>query len=180
MATPFDMVITQLQGLGFFEFLLPFIISAAIFYGLLRKSKIFGEPDRNVGVNAVIALGAAFMVWASPIIIGIDITKDLATFFLQGVSTMLIFSIAAMIATMFFGEDIAKQIKDRIGGQSIWWVILVAALLIGGAMLFTSGLYKIFAPQGFAGLGISADIGSIVLTIAVLAIFLVVIVFIAK
>ncbi len=180
MATPFDLVINNLIDLGFFQFILPFMITSAIFYGLLRKGKLFGEPDKNVGVNAVISLGAAFLVWASPIIIGIDITADLALFFVQGVSAMLIISIAAMIATMFFGEDLPKQLKDRFHGQTVWWVILIAAFMIGAGMFFSSGLINIFIPEGSAPIGGSYDIQSMVITIAVLAVFLIIIVVIAR
>lgn len=151
MATPFDLVINNLVDLGFFQFILPFMITSAIFYGLLRKGKLFGEPDKNVGVNAVISLGAAFLVWASPIIIGIDITADLALFFVQGVSAMLIISIAAMIATMFFGEDLPKQLKDRFHGQTVWWVILKGGKSESGIKAVSShtgslaGSYKVYS-----------------------------------
>jgi hypothetical protein len=179
MPTPFDMVINNLKGLGFFEFLLPFLITSAVFYGLLRKSKIFGEPEKNVGVNAVVSLGAAFMVWASPIILGIDITNQFALFFLQGMIAMLVIMVIAMIATMFFGEDLPKQLSERFKGQGVWWLVLIVALLVGGGIFLSSGIISIFAPQGFSTFG-GTDIGFIVLTIVMFIVFLVVIVLIAK
>ena len=61
MTTPLEIVLINLEKMGFFAFL-PFILTAAIFYGLLRRSKLFGEPEKNIVVNAVISLVAAFMV----------------------------------------------------------------------------------------------------------------------
>jgi len=80
MANPFETVILNMRETGMFQFMLPFMLSSAIFYGLLRKSQIFGDPARSVTVNAVVALVASFMIWASPIILGIDIETRLASF----------------------------------------------------------------------------------------------------
>ena len=66
MATPLENVIIRLNQLRFFAFL-PFILTAAVMYGLLSRSKIFGEPEKNTAINASIALVSAFLVWAYPI-----------------------------------------------------------------------------------------------------------------
>ena len=97
MASPFEDVILRLADLGFFKFLLPFLLTAAIFYGLLRKSQVFGKPEENVAVNAIVALVAGFMVWAYPIIAGVDIETQFSTFIFQ--STLAMFAI--IIGVMF-------------------------------------------------------------------------------
>ena len=58
MSDLFVDVIKKLQDIGAFNFLFPYILTSAIFYGLLRKSQIFGKPDENVAVNGVIAIVA--------------------------------------------------------------------------------------------------------------------------
>lgn len=80
MVDPITDLILTLHSIGFFRFLIPFIVSFAIFYGLLRRSRIFGEPEKNIAVNATIALSAAFLVSAAPILVGIDITKYISSF----------------------------------------------------------------------------------------------------
>ena len=84
MTSPFDTAIQKMAELGLFKFLFPFMLTAAVFYGLLRKSQIFGDSEKNVAVNAIVALVAGFMVWSYPIIAGIDITLQLANFFMEG------------------------------------------------------------------------------------------------
>jgi len=141
MASPFETIILRLKDLGAFEFLFPFMLTAAIFYGLLRKSKLFGEPERNVVVNATIALVAAFMVWSYPILTGVSIQQQLATFMFQSLVALLIVMVGLMAAS-FFGERIGLSEKQL----SI--AILIMVGLIGGALLFSSGLASLFFPEG--------------------------------
>ena len=50
---------------GIFDFYLPFVLSFAIFYGLLEKSKIFGDSskDKKVrNINVIIAFSASLMI----------------------------------------------------------------------------------------------------------------------
>lgn len=101
MPDVFRNVILKLNELGAFNFLFPFMLTSAIFYGLLRKSKLFGsDSDRNVALNGVIALSAAFMVWAFPVINGVDIQAQLSTFFMQGMIVMLILMVGLMVTGM--------------------------------------------------------------------------------
>ncbi|MDI6807290.1 MAG: hypothetical protein QMD14_05845, partial [Candidatus Aenigmarchaeota archaeon] len=62
MVSPFEAVVQRLWDLGFFTYILPYILTVAIFYGLLRKSQIFGAPEKNVAVNASVALVASLFV----------------------------------------------------------------------------------------------------------------------
>ena len=162
MTSPFEIVIKKWAELGFFQFLFPFLLSSAVFYGLLRKSKIMGE--RSEVVNAVIALSASFMVWAYPIIVGIDITKALTAFFMQGLVIGLFVMISILIASMFT-PDIQK-----IFGENYKWanLIIIVVFLIGGIItVFTSGLWEVF---GGPSLGtISPDVYESVASIVMLS-----------
>src|SRR3989344_5124420 len=187
MATPFDFVITNLKDLGFFQFLLPFMMSSAIFYGFFRKSKVFGDPERNVGVNAVVSLGASFMVWAAPILLGIDISTNLSLFFLQGFSAVLLFSIVAVIATMFLGEDLPEQLSKRFKGSPAWFsVFLIAGIIFAIIIFLSSGLVGIFfggtgGTGGAGGTGgLSSDVTSMAFTIIILVVLLGSVAFIAR
>jgi hypothetical protein len=143
MVDIFTPVIERLIELGFFKFMLPYMLTSAIFYGLLRKSQVFGEPDKNTAVNAVVALIASFMVWASPVILGIDIQTQLAAFFTQGIVVTLVFMIALMITGMFLPTDLTKHLADNLFKGNKIGAILVVGVIFGFIIFATSGLWKV-------------------------------------
>lgn len=51
-------ILSNLEQLGFFDYLLPFLIIFAIIYGILSKAKIFGD---NKSIDAIIALSVGLM-----------------------------------------------------------------------------------------------------------------------
>lgn len=160
MVSPIETVILRLGDLGFFKFVLPFLLTAAIFYGLLRKSKVFGDPHENIAVNAIVALTAGFMVWAYPVLAGVDIQTQFSTFIFQATLAMFAIIIGLLIAGMFFPEDISKKIGDVVkGGKGVGVVILGALLIIGG-IVFSSGLGNLFIPGGSLG-GLNINFGGI-------------------
>ncbi|MCS7105953.1 MAG: hypothetical protein NZ942_01385 [Candidatus Aenigmarchaeota archaeon] len=170
MADPFTTVILRLKGTGFFEFMLPFLLSSAIFYGLLRKSQIFGDPDKNIAVNAVVALTAGFMVWAYPILAGVSFMDKLPAFFAQAMSAMLVIIVGLLATSMFLPPDLPSKLEAKLGGRA-FSIILLAGILIGGGILVSSGLINIFFPAGgFEAIGLSEDV---VLTIAIVILFFV-------
>lgn len=150
MASPFEITINKMAELGMFKFLFPFMLTAAVFYGLLRKSQIFGDPDKNVAVNGVVALIAGFMVWAYPIISGVDITLQLSTFFMQGLLATVTIMFALMIAGMFFPTDLSGVLNKHFKGGA-WLGVIIVTLLIGVLVLFSSGLFDTFFPEALFG-----------------------------
>ena len=167
MVSPFEIVITRLDDIGAFQFLFPFMIAAALFYGLLRKSRIFGDPQENVAVNAVLALVAAFMVSAYPILVGVNVKQQFATFFFNAVVAILTVASGLMIAGMFFEGDLSKQISTKLG--RLLGPILILGLLVGGGIVVASGFISVFIPQNLFS-GPSAIPPDVLLTIAVLAV----------
>jgi len=152
---PFEFTIKKLQELGFFQFLLPFMLTATVFYGLLRKSKIFGEPKENVVVNGMVSLIAAFMVWASPILLGINIETQLSLFFLYSMIGILVFLVSLIIASLFFPPDLPKFLADNLKSTRFWGVILIAGILIG-ILIFSFAFLSFFFPS-FGGVQVSWD-----------------------
>lgn len=173
MTSPFERVILRWcgpEGMGFCQFLFPFMLSSAIFYGLLRKSKIMGE-DSEV-VNATIALVASFMIWAYPVIVGIDITKAMTAFFMQGFVVALFTIIGISIASMAH-----PKIQDLFEKNKFVPITFVFIFLAVGVLLvFTSGLWEVFG----GGITISPQISETVISIGVLGLMLITIFFIVK
>ncbi len=166
----FSSVILQLREIGAFNFLFPFLLTSAVVYGLLRKSKVFGEPERNVAVNAVVALVAAFMVWAFPIIQGVNIEAQLSTFFAQGTFVAL----SLMFGLMFFSmvaPDPSKALGDFMKDNKIG-AVLTVAIIIGIFIFLTSGLFNLIVPEKLlASIPSNVLLGLGVILIAVLPLF---------
>ncbi len=160
MTSPFETVILNMRETGMFQFLLPFMLSSAIFYGLLRKSQIFGEPVRSVTINAVIALVASFMVWSAPVLLGMDIEMHLASFFVQGISVTLIVMVGLMVVGMIAPPNLPahfeKVFKDK---PKVWMAILIGGILAGVILAISSGLMTIYFPQlGLDGVGVGLPV----------------------
>lgn len=155
MSSPLQNVILRLNELGFFAFL-PFVLTAAITYGLLRRSKIFGEPEKNIGVNATIALVSAFMVWAYPLLSGMEIEsyqRLYSEFFFKGSIAALFFLFCLIIVSMFPLESWGIKIEGGKGGKIFG--IIVLAVFIFLSLIFSSAFSGIF---GFSEEGIDTDL----------------------
>lgn len=64
MAAAIDFVALQnlLKSLGFYDFVLPWLLAFSIVFGILDKAGIFGNQGKNKGVEAIISLVFAFYV----------------------------------------------------------------------------------------------------------------------
>jgi len=143
MVSPFELVVKALVDLGFYGFVLPFIISATVFYAILRRSKALGES--NI-INAVLSISLAFMVFGFPVITGTALDLPMVTFFTQITVFTLIFIMAGVVASIFypnFPEFLNREFKRRT------WLFISVALSVG--LLITSGLISVilsaFAPK---------------------------------
>jgi len=52
MVAPFQIIAERLGEMGFYNFFVPWIITAAVIWGLLKKSNMF----ESSGLNAVLSL----------------------------------------------------------------------------------------------------------------------------
>ncbi|MBI4014932.1 MAG: hypothetical protein HY365_03175 [Candidatus Aenigmarchaeota archaeon] len=58
MVNPFELLVSNLSSLGFFNFFLPFLFVFAVLYGLLLKSHALGDDPK---VTGVVSLAMAFL-----------------------------------------------------------------------------------------------------------------------
>jgi magnesium-transporting ATPase (P-type) len=156
MADPFSTTIEKMGELGLFKFLFPFMLTAAIFYGLLRKSQLFGDPDRNISVNGIVCLVASFMVWAYPILSGVDVTLQLSSFFMQGLTMTLVVMFSLLIAGMFFPQNLSETLSKHFKGGGFWMAIIGLGILVGFIITVSSGLLNVFFPASTFG-GMNQD-----------------------
>jgi len=168
VADIFSAVIEKLHDIGAFRFFFPFILTLSIFYGLLRKSQIFGNPDRNVAVNSIVSLVASFMVWSYPIITGVDVEVPLANFFLHGTLITLIFVIGLMIVGLFLPPNLPQQLLDNFFKGNKVGTILAIGIAVAVIVFITSGFIDIIIGPNFSMLpgNVAEGIAVIILLIA--------------
>lgn len=133
-------VLQALKALGFYDFLLPWLFTFAVVYGLLTFSKLFGEANKKI--SAALALVVAFFVtgYSGPL---------LASFFTNifGGAAMIIAGILVVVlfVTMagFKMEDITKKgalVVLVIVGVVLWLLSTGAATGAGFGWLMSSDL----------------------------------------
>lgn len=137
----FTPLLGNLNQLGFYKFVLPWLFTLAIVYGVLLKVKLFDEKQQSL--NGLIALVVAFFV----------VNYTPAGFALDGFFTQ-VFGVGILILTGIFvvlllmglvglkGEDIFKAENIKGGGLAI--ISLIAFIIF---LLFTIGGIKISADQ---------------------------------
>jgi len=138
MANPFMTISERLLDLGFFNFFLPWLITTAMFYGMLKKSGMF----KSEGITAILSLSIGFFVWSYLSLGGMDLSKPLSTFFMQGSAIMLVVIIGVVASSVFY-PDFTGVLKEHFSSRNMVWVII--ALFFG--LFFTSGLSGILAGQ---------------------------------
>jgi len=144
-------VLIHLQKLGFFE-LLPFMLTAAFLYGLLRRSKLFGEPEKNVAVNATVAVTAAFMIWAYPFLAGVslhDYELMFSSFFFNSLVATLVIVFGLLIVSMFVPKGLGEALSEKFKGGGFWVGILGLGIAIAVVVFLASSFTKVFFPSGF-------------------------------
>ena len=146
MADPFTILVANLNSLGFFGFLLPFIFSFAVIYGLLMKAKYF-EDQKIVGV---LSLVISFFV------IGYGGTV-LANFFVNlfGLAVVII---AGILVIVLFVAMVGGDISKVASGKAFMAVIVGIGLIV------------FFVAAGAFGVNISDSVIGIIFVILVLGI----------
>jgi hypothetical protein len=137
MADLFQPIIQKLIDLGFYNFFFPFIVSAALFFGLLKKSKILGD---SVLINGVISLSLAFLIMGFPVIFGQPgfFALPMASYFSQ-ITVIFLMFLVAFIGAGFFYPDMTKWLAEVFHHRTMW--IIMIAIAFG--LLFTSGLINV-------------------------------------
>jgi len=130
--SPFDRVLTLLKDFGFFKVVLPFLLIFVIFYGVILKTKIFGDPtDAWVKpAAAVIGLVAGFLVIAyTPVVEALEKLVPQSGFLL--VVIILILMILGMV-----GIPVTAKFEEMKPAAVIITlvVILIFITLIGLAV----------------------------------------------
>jgi hypothetical protein len=159
MVNPFQIIVDRLVDLGVFSFFLPWLITTAILWGLLKRSKIF-DPT----VNAILAIASSFFLWGYlATSFATEIGTPLAVFITQGFVLILVFVFSLVGASMFYPK-FAETLTESFKTGSMIWVFIG---LFVGVLFFTSGLYRVlfWGPQPT---GVQADVQAMIIMLAAL------------
>jgi len=119
MAAGFYDLFYQLQGTGFYEFLLPFLLVFTVIFAILEKTKLFGvdESGRSKkNISAVIALVLGLLVVSQ-----FEVVANLQHF----LPRITLFIIIAMMVLILIGL-FAGDIHSGFGGVLLIIVSLIA------------------------------------------------------
>lgn len=170
----FAEVIAVWKDYGVFEFYLPFVLMFAIFYGLLSKSKIFGDPSKEkrvTNINVVVSIVAALFVMVyTPA--GITLTVFFGTFFTQ---TMVILATILSFALILYLVLPTGAIEEMFKNPSKYakYLIPIVVLIVLFIFISAGGLeifgIKIGVPgvPGIPGIGLSTEDAVIVFLIVI-------------
>lgn len=112
-----------IEQVGFLDVILPFLVTFAIVYGMLLKSKILGEKQ---SINATIALVVAILVAMNPAMRGFlqELLPLYTMFFILLIMMFLFF--------VFFGIKQEKVINKPIGILIVAFLIILFLVSLGG------------------------------------------------
>lgn len=159
MTDLFRPIAEKLVELGILGFLLPWMITAAIFWGLLKKSNLFD----SVIINAILALSVSFFLWGYLIgATAIELGAPLATFMAQA-SILILVMVFGLVAASMFYPDLNKTLGETFKTRSAMYIMI--ALFFG--LFFTSGLYKIIIPTEIFT-GPQGNVYTLILVLAIL------------
>ncbi|MFH1421063.1 MAG: hypothetical protein ABIG30_03845 [Candidatus Aenigmatarchaeota archaeon] len=146
MADPFSVLVANLHQLGFYGFILPFILMFAIVFGLLLKYKTLGEDKRLIGVMSLVVAFFVTGYLAAPL--GVILSN------LFGAAIVVL---AAILIVVLFANMAGYETKALTDKK-----VMLAVLIIVAIVLFiASGALAIF------------NVGAIANNAAVAAIFII-------
>lgn len=109
-STPLDFgeIVRDLQSIGFYEYVLPFLLVFAIIFAALEKTQLFGSGKTNI--NVIVALIFGFLLVAQQ-----GVVKTINEF-LPNVSLILIVVLAGLLViSMLAGEEYQGLSKGLMG-----------------------------------------------------------------
>lgn len=146
--------IETLRHMGFFDFLLPFLLFFAIIYAALDKTQVFGadKKDTNAIIALVIALIASTTSW---------VLKGVAGF-LPWVGFIALIVVAfLMLAALVYGGEVNKLYENPwVKGIALLFVVIA----LGAGLYYGLGLNETL---GGIGSGISDEDVAVILALII-------------
>jgi hypothetical protein len=167
MASPFESLLGNLNNLGFFQFLLPFLLTMAICYGILRYA-LHRILDKSAA--ALLSIVIAFFVMNYSGQVGIAIAMFFTQIFGSGIIVLTGIILIAMFLAMV-GINVTEVFdwssnKEKAG--HIWITLLILAFIGFLVFLGAGGAAFLNLPQAALGLP-GQDVWAIIFVLIVIA-----------
>ncbi len=169
MVNIFQITVERLSELGFYDFLLPFILLTTVLFAVLRKTQLLGESPI---IQGIISVSVGLFIFGMPVIVGINITQGLTAFLTQGAVIILVLVIGFLVASFFY-PNLMEKLGDIIKppGPLNWIVWAIAGLAIAVGLF---GILGGSTQNLFGRINISGDF----LTLTIVLIIVLIIIFI--
>lgn len=127
MAVDFYSVFAELQAMGIYEYILPFLLIFTIVFAILQRLEIFGKDKKNI--NLVISIVLGLFVVAQPEIIYI------INSFLPKVSLFILVILMFLVVAGMFGASTTGWSGGAFAIALVVCVIAIIWALSGGSYL---------------------------------------------
>jgi len=116
---PFELLVQNLQHMGFFGFLLPWLLMFAVTYGILLKSKALGEDQKIIGVISLVV--AFFVIGYGGVAIGT---------FMQNMFGIAAMVLAGILVTVLFVSMAGGDISKFVEGKEVMALIIAIGIVV--------------------------------------------------
>ncbi|MBU5688352.1 MAG: hypothetical protein KQA41_00240 [Candidatus Aenigmarchaeota archaeon] len=142
MVNPFKVLVERMAETGIYDFLLPMIVFWALMYGLLRKSKIFGDSEP---IYALLTFVFSLFIWGyAATLPEMSIGKPMSIFTAQFFIIALVFLFAFLGASIAYPDFVDALNYAFKGSNTMIWIFIVIGIII----FFVSGMGNILNLQG--------------------------------
>jgi len=160
MADPFSTMVMNMQNMGFFQYLFPFLLAFAILYGALQW--VFKDGLGGQRVHALISVVLAFFVMLySAYNTWLYLLLSEASGVWLGMATVLIFIV---VLTALAGVNLHDVLGKAPSGLK--YVAVLVIIYIALVSMLGTGMYSTYLPYWLTG----SDLWTVVLVIIILAI----------
>jgi len=162
--SPLRNAIISLKTYGFFDVILPMLLVFLVFYAILHRTKILGDPDKGFvrAINALVSLIIAFMFIVETSLI------DKMYALIPRTALLLVIFMLVLLILAFVGVYKVDSFSD-LGWKN--WLIALPLILVFLGVLDASGMYVPIIHQAMVyfagGSGMSVNITKETLNIAI-------------
>lgn len=158
--------IQMLRSLGFFDFLLPFLLFFSIIYAILAKSRIFqsGDQERR-DINAIVAFVIAMIATTTSWVL-LALNQ-----FLPWIGFIIVVILGFLIlASMMYGGDVTEMFRDPANKVFLYVAVGLAAFVVLLVMYYALGWQKFLDLLNFSNVDYALAILGILAVIVIIAI----------
>ncbi len=159
-------LVQNMQSMGFFQYLFPFLLALAIVYGVL----IYALPKEfPKSAKGLISLIVAFFVmlyasWTSNVV---QFLANISGYWLMVGSGVLLLFILLGIVGLKPADLLFTKGKTEEGLTGKGWILILVLLAIGVLIVFGAGIENVVGVPGWVG---GSDLWTIVFFVVILAI----------